>query len=341
MEQHQKTLLRRFAFALLTAQLGACVLPEVIAVPLAESEATVETSAPIVMDAPNATPANDTSVAMTQAGMPDSGAVQPMSGAPEPAAQPAPSQPAASGSSNSCQPSACQIDGECFHANAPRPSSLCEYCDSAKSRSAWTARIEGTSCDDGVFCNGIERCGAGQQSGRCLPGERPCPENGDTCKTCDEETQRCRYATSTWTWDDPNDQMEWALRATELTTLVNAEAECTDLLLCGRQDWHLATISELRELIRRCPATEPAGDCLVSDNCTTNDCSSTACEGCGSRDNPTGSYCADEVQVVVPLIASGTRGEAGNAWRINCSTGEIARGPETEFRQGRCVRRTF
>lgn len=337
MEQPQKTSLLGFAFALLIAQLGACVLPEVTAAPPAETPATVESNVSSANDAPS------TSVAMTLPVVPDSGTVPPMSEAPAQKAQPATSQPSAAGSSgSSCPTSGCQIDGECVDANAPRPSSLCEYCDPAKSRSAWTARIEGTSCDDGVFCNGTERCGAGQQSGRCLPAERPCPENGDACKMCDEETQRCTFAASSWTWmDSPSSSLQWALRATQATSVMNAEAECTDLLLCGRHDWHLATISELRELIRRCPATEPGGDCVVSDNCTTTDCSSAACEGCGPRGNPMASYCADEVQVVFPLIASGTRGEAGTAWQLDCSTGGIARSQETEFRQGRCVRTTF
>lgn len=46
------------------------------------------------------------------------------------------------------------------------------------------------ACDDGVYCNGVERCRKADpqaRSGRCVAGTRPC-EPG---VTCDEEHDRC------------------------------------------------------------------------------------------------------------------------------------------------------
>ncbi len=41
-------------------------------------------------------------------------------------------------------------------------------------------RLDGTSCDDGVYCNGVERC----RAGACMDGKDPCDR-------CDEGTERC------------------------------------------------------------------------------------------------------------------------------------------------------
>lgn len=51
---------------------------------------------------------------------------------------------------------------------------------------------DGGSCDDGVFCNGIERLTTG---GTCAPGPAPC-DDGVACTTdtCDEATGLCEHA---------------------------------------------------------------------------------------------------------------------------------------------------
>jgi hypothetical protein len=50
---------------------------------------------------------------------------------------------------------------------------------------------DGASCDDGLFCNGAERC----QAGVCQPGEPPqCSDEIDcTRDSCDEALGRCRH----------------------------------------------------------------------------------------------------------------------------------------------------
>ena len=49
-----------------------------------------------------------------------------------------------------------------------------------------------SDCDDGLFCNGKERCDA-----VCIRGTPPCPRGG-----CDEDTNSCGEC---WTHDDCDD----------------------------------------------------------------------------------------------------------------------------------------
>ncbi|MEC7526352.1 MAG: putative metal-binding motif-containing protein [Myxococcota bacterium] len=49
------------------------------------------------------------------------------------------------------------------------------------------------SCDDGLFCNGMERCAPGAEEALpngCVPGESPCAED----QICDDEADRCTDA---------------------------------------------------------------------------------------------------------------------------------------------------
>lgn len=86
----------------------------------------------------------------------------------------------------------CTIDGECFGENAPNPSNSCQYCDPSRNPEGWTNVEAGTSCDDGIFCNGEDTCDA---RGAC---EHAFPE-GDRCRgtdvcdrtECDEEERSC------------------------------------------------------------------------------------------------------------------------------------------------------
>lgn len=332
--QHAHDSIRSLALAM-TLLIAACALPEVSAAPSAHTG--VETSAPSVNEAPSTDTDEDVHAAVMQDTRPDGGTVKPMKEAPEAHTPPAPSTPPAASPGADCPASSCYIDGTCIDGNAARPNALCEYCDPAKDRGAWTPRPAGTLCDDDVWCNGTGRCGEGTTSGLCVTDDRPCPENGDVCRTCKEDLKQCGYDPTRWTWTDPASNLEWWMRSTGRISLESAGSFCSESLLCGQRDWHLATIDELRTLVRNCPATEPRGACGISDSCTSSECLSEACAGCGSRGG-TGGYCNGQVDIRSEIIVSATSDATGWKWAIDCATGSITRVEAMDFGEGRCVR---
>ena len=84
----------------------------------------------------------------------------------------------------------CAIDGVCYPDGALNPQNLCEMCLPNESDDAFSAVPDGTTCDDGLFCNGSDSC----RSGTCEAGSAtPCDDsigcNGE--ETCNEDTNTC------------------------------------------------------------------------------------------------------------------------------------------------------
>ncbi len=81
----------------------------------------------------------------------------------------------------------CVIAGSCYAEADLEPGNACHVCAPATDPDGWTGQAEGTSCEDGLFCNGAEACDA---TGACVAPEPACPVDPCTA-SCDETTDAC------------------------------------------------------------------------------------------------------------------------------------------------------
>jgi hypothetical protein len=123
-------------------------------------------------------------------------------------------------------------------------------------------------------------------------------------------------------------------------TLDDAEDYCAGLELGGKSGWSLPTVSELRSLIRGCPATEAGGTCGVTDECATAACEDATCGGCLEGGPGTdGCFWAPALSGACDLYWSATASDVdGNAWLVSFNSAyinDVAGSTELEVR---CVR---
>ncbi len=94
-------------------------------------------------------------------------------------------------------------------------------------------------------------------------------------------------------WVDPTTDLMWEDPPSGgYSNWDEAVAYCDALSLAGHGagEWHMPTISELRTLVRGCPATEDSGACGVTDACLVDACSHD-CDGCSDWGGPGASGC--------------------------------------------------
>jgi hypothetical protein len=91
----------------------------------------------------------------------------------------------------------------------------------------------------------------------------------------------------TWEASPPKKWIGW----------VPAKSYCQNLSLGGFNDWRMPTVSELRTLIRGCPATQKGGSCGITDKCLNQSCERESCKGCsfGGGPGPGGAYWPPEL----------------------------------------------
>jgi len=145
------------------------------------------------------------------------------------------------------------------------------------------------------------------------------------------------------TCTDNSTGLEWQIQAGSATTYADAAASCETLDLAGKQDWRAPTITELRSLIRGCPATMSGGSCGVSDECLERiACRDSSCDGCTEGFGPSagcywsepfGSSCASG-----DWSSSAVEGVPGKRWCVAFITGRVVTNDEGNNNQIRCVR---
>ena len=135
--------------------------------------------------------------------------------------------------------------------------------------------------------------------------------------------------------DDTPPSMTWSIKAESEMNFNNAVTYCETLEEKGFDDWRLPTISELRTLVRNCPATETGGSCGVTDSCLSNSCIDETCVGCDLDDSGKYSVLGDSVWLWSSLSNSDN---TDNAWHVDFHTGHVFDGYKTHINYVRCVR---
>ncbi len=160
----------------------------------------------------------------------------------------------------------------------------------------------------------------------------------DTVTASETEVEDCGG------WPDDTSGLCWQHPpAEEAFTWPEAIQHCDGLVLNGRDDWRLPSVSELRTLIRGCPDTEPGGSCLLEDGCEESiDCAVGACPGCTYKEGPgaAGCYWDADLGEVCGCFWSFTPEDQsdGMACCILFNVGSVALRPSFEKWSVRCVR---
>ncbi len=136
-----------------------------------------------------------------------------------------------------------------------------------------------------------------------------------------------------YTWQDTpaGDTMTWQ----------GAIDYCNNLRFDGHSDWRLPTISELRSLIRGCPATEAGGSCGVTDSCLSySSCWNDPCSGCSGGGPAGGCYWPDGMKGPCSYYWSSSEREdlSYNAWFVGFNAGSVDSYGKVNRNDVRCVR---
>ena len=104
----------------------------------------------------------------------------------------------------------------------------------------------------------------------------------------------------------------------------------------------MPTISELRSLIRGCPATQTGGTCGVTDTCLAGSCFGPNCYGCNYLQGPGGGGCywdaALDGTCSYYWSSSSYAGSTTGAWAVVFTGGGVADDTKTNADSVRCVR---
>ncbi len=146
-------------------------------------------------------------------------------------------------------------------------------------------------------------------------------------------------------WIDPTTGYMWQdVPMDGHTTWDLAAAYCALLSLAGHGmgEWHLPTISELRTLVRGCPATAPGGACGLTDACLDEVCNSADCNGCAYLGGPRadGYYLDPVLQAEFGMYwsSSSCTSNPTYAWRLCSFDAGVSWFSKDDTSMVRCVR---
>ena len=188
---------------------------------------------------------------------------------------------------------------------------------------------------------------------RCVRSPSPCIPNcngnqcgddgcGDVCGSCPigKACQNGQCVAVTWT--DPVSNLTWQNPPAGTFGWSAAIEYCLDLDLGGHVDWRLPNISELRSLVRGCPATQSGGSCNVSvDSCLALSCRDSSCGGCPGVPGPAdGCYWPDGMVGLCSWYwsSSAVADTGATSWHVGFDNGHVSHIPVDNPLAVRCVR---
>jgi len=81
----------------------------------------------------------------------------------------------------------CLVEGQCYDPGQSNPLVPCLACLPDSSKSSWSVLVDGTPCDDGLFCTVGDQCSKAQCHGSFLD----CPGNACAAGKCNEALDKC------------------------------------------------------------------------------------------------------------------------------------------------------
>ncbi|MFA5076247.1 MAG: hypothetical protein WC480_02400 [Patescibacteria group bacterium] len=90
-------------------------------------------------------------------------------------------------------PTECTISGYVYQTGDDNPLNQCEECQPGLNPTGWTDKINGSACNNGYWCDGLDECQVGQcvnvGPDECNPLTQQCDEGNDSCTTISTECQ--------------------------------------------------------------------------------------------------------------------------------------------------------
>jgi len=184
--------------------------------------------------------------------------------------------------------------------------------------------FDNNTCFSGLICSGTVCVKQGGQDGGVDAGTDAGTDGGTDGGTSGIWID----STTGYQWQNPP--------ATNTMTWQSAVDYCSTLQIEGKTGWTLPTISQLRTLVRGCPATQTGGSCGVTDSCLGDSCWG-YCNGCGDK---SGCYWDSNLHGVCGWYwsSSSVANYTFNAWYVNFNNGEVSFDNKTNTRSVvRCV----
>ena len=182
------------------------------------------------------------------------------------------------------------------------------------------------SCPSGKVCSSQTCVPCGQIGEPCCVGDS-CTEGICTSGTCQVVGWYDSNSNLTWMVNPSVNKMEWAVAVNYCNGLSGG--------------WHLPTISELRSLLRGCPATETGGSCGLTDSCLSESCISSSCDGCSENGGPdNGCYWPNEIEgtcMAAFLSSSSYATDTNRVLFVYFRYGSVGHNSKTSIGYIRCV----